>query len=257
MSSIKTPREVKIMQEGGKILSEVLWEVIDSIKPGITEFDIEKLADRLIREKGAEPAFKRVEGYKYATCISTNSIVVHGIPSDYILQQGDVVGVDCGVFYKGFNTDMAETIQVKSSKLKVKSSKTEIDRFLETGRRALEEALKVAVVGNYIGHISKTIQDIVEKKNNYSVVRALIGHGVGKKLHEAPEVPGYLTKKIEKTPRLTPGMTIAIEVIYNMGSSEVVIGKDGWTIASKDGLLSGLFERTVAITDKGPMILTV
>lgn len=257
MSSIKTPREVKIMQEGGKILSEVLWEVIGSIKPGITEFDIEKLADRLIREKGAEPAFKRVKGYKYATCISTNRVVVHGIPTERVLREGDIIGIDCGVYYKGFNTDMAETLRVcaQSKKLKTKSS-DEVDKFLETGRKALEEAIKVSVAGNRIGHISKSIQDIVEKEGGYSVVRALIGHGVGRQLHEAPEVPGYLTKDIEKTPLLVPGMTLAVEVIYNMGESDVVIRGDGWTIVSKDGSLSGLFERTIAITNKEPIILT-
>lgn len=257
MIHYKTKDEVEIMRKGGKILSEVLWEVMDSIKPGVTELEIEELADRLIVEKGGEPAFKRVKGYKYATCISTNNVVVHGIPSDYKLSEGDIIGVDCGVFYKGFNTDMSHSLKVKSEKSKVKNLKDdEIDKFLKTGEKALNEAIKVAKIGNHVGHISKTIQDNVEGEG-YSVVRSLIGHGVGKKLHEAPEVPGFLDKKIEKTPKLTEGMVIAIEVIYNMGEAEVSFyNKDGWTIGTSDGSLSGLFERTVAITKKGPEVLT-
>ncbi len=264
MIHYKTPEEIEIMTHGGEILSEVLWEVMDFVKPGVSELEIEALADRLISEKGGEAAFKKVRGYKYATCVSTNSVVVHGIPSGYKLKEGDVIGVDCGVLYKGFNTDMSETIRVKSSKSSVRQaqdkktkSTDEIDKFLEVGKRALNEAIKIAVVGNRIGDISKTIQHIVESENGYSVVRSLIGHGVGKKLHEDPEVPGYLDKKIEKTPKLDIGMTIAIEVIYNMGGSEVSFyNKDGWTIGTADGSISSVFERTVAITNKGAQILT-
>jgi len=287
MIDIKTPQEIKIMHRGGKILSETLWEVVASIKPGITEAEIEEMADTLIKEKGAEPAFKRVNGYEYATCISTNNVVVHGIPSAYTLKEGDVIGIDCGVFYKGLNTDMSETIIVKNSTLipsfanspngkkvsadkqkspasqseagraKIKSSRDdEVDKFLEAGKKALQAGIDAALPGNRIGHISSAIQKVIEEDNGYSVVRALIGHGIGRSLHEAPEVPGYLTKKIEKTPRLMPGMTIAIETIYNMNDPEVIMDKDGWTISSKDGSLSGLYERSIAITDKEPLILT-
>lgn len=252
MVDIKTQEEIEIMRAGGKILSDVLWEVLASIKPGVSEIEVDLLADRLISEKGGEAAFKKVKGYKHATCISTNNVVVHGIPTDYKFKDGDAVGIDCGVFYKGFNTDMSETIHVSAN-----GKKDEIDKFLETGKKALEAGISQAVLGNRIGHISKTIQDIVEKKGGYSVVRTLIGHGVGRQLHEDPEVPGYLVKKIEKTPVLKEGMTIAIEVIYNMGSFEVSYAKDdNWTIGSSDGSLSGLFERTVAITKNGPEILT-
>lgn len=258
MIHYKNEVEIIKMRESGKILSEVLWEVIDHVQPGVTEMELEELADRLISEKGGEAAFKRVHGYKFATCISTNNVVVHGIPTDYKLKEGDIVGVDCGVLLNGFNSDMAETVRVKSKKLKVESLKEdEIDKFLAIGKKALEEAIKVAVVGNRIGHISKTIQDIVEKENGYSVVRSLIGHGVGRQLHEDPEVPGYLNRKVDKTPKLLSGMTIAIEVIYNMGEPDVSFyNEDGWTIGSSDGSLSGLFERSIAITQNGPEILT-
>jgi methionyl aminopeptidase len=177
---------------------------------------------------------------------------VHGIPSDYVLAEGDVVGIDCGVYYKGFHTDMSETRRVS----KLKTEKDEVDRFIEIGKTALNEAIKEAVVGNRIGHISRTIQQIVEKNAGYSVVRSLIGHGVGKELHEAPEVPGYLVGNINRTPELLEGMTIAVEVIYNMGTHDVVLDRDHWTIRTRDGKLSGLFERTIAITKDGPVMIT-
>lgn len=257
MIDYKTPEEIKVMKQGGKILADVLFEVLKNVKPGVTELEIDVLADRLITKKGAEPAFKKVKGYKHATCISTNDVVVHGIPTDRKFAEGDIVGIDCGVFYKGFNTDMSETRRVSAKSLKLKAQNSEeIDKFLETGKRALEEAIKIAVPGNRIGQISKTIQDIVEG-GGYSVVRSLIGHGVGKKLHEEPEIPGFLNKKIEKTPMLKEGMTIAIEVIYNMRNHEVSYSnRDGWTIVTSDGSMSGLFERTIAITDKGNIVLT-
>lgn len=251
MIHYKTEKEIGIMKKSGKILSDVLWEVISHVKPGVSELELEKLADKLIIEKGGEVAFRKVDGYKFATCISTNNVVVHGIPTDYRLREGDIIGIDCGVLYNGFNSDMAQTVRVGKKK------NDEVDRFLEVGERALNEAIKVAKNGNHIGDISKTIQNIVEKEAGYSIVRSLIGHGVGKKLHEDPEVPGFLDKKIEKTPKLIPGMTIAIEVIYNMGEPDVSFyNKDGWTIGSTDGSLSGLFERSIAITDKGTEILT-
>jgi methionyl aminopeptidase len=251
MIDIKTPKELESMRKGGKILAEVLFETLSHAKPGVSEIKLEEMADRLIREKGGEAAFKKVPGYKWATCISTNDVVVHGIPSNYKLKDGDVIGIDCGVYLEGFYTDMSDSVRVGGNK------GDELDKFLEVGKKALEAGIEAAKPGNRIGHISKAIQDIVEKENGYSVVRSLIGHGVGKTLHEDPEVPGYLNVKIEKTPELRPGMTIAIEVIYNMGGHEVSFANnDGWTIVTSDGTLSGLYERTVAITDKGNEILT-
>jgi len=255
MIYIKTPSEISIMSEGGRILAEVLGQVLSRIKPGVLELELDRLAEELIRKKGAESGFKKVRGYKHAICVSTNDVVVHGVPTGYRLKEGDIIGIDCGVYYKGFNTDCAQTVRIKSSKLKVKSS-DEVDRFLETGKKALEEAIKVSKAGNRVGHISKKIQDIVEGAG-YSVVRSLVGHGVGRSLHEEPEVPGFLARKIEDTPKLRERMTIAIEVIYNMGKADVVYSNDdGWTIKTKDGSLSGLFERTIAITKSGPLILT-
>lgn len=253
MISIKTEKEIQAMAEGGKILANVLSEVLEAIKPGVSEKELDELADRLIVKSGGYPGFKRVSGYKNAICVSTNDVVVHGIPSDYKIKEGDVVGIDCGVFYKGFHTDMSETVRVPISSLETQVD--EIDKFLETGKRALNEAIKVATAGNRVGHISKVIQDIVEGAG-FSVVRSLVGHGVGKKLHEEPEVPGFLAVPMKETPLLKKGMTIAVEVIYNMGGPEVVVDPDEWTIRAEDKSISGVFERTLAITDNKPLILT-
>lgn len=265
MINIKTDDQVKIMQHGGQILGEVLFKVMDSIQPGVTELELDLLAEKLIKERGGESGFKKVSGYHHTICMSTNDVVVHGIPGSYKFKEGDVVGVDCGVYYKGFHTDMAETRRVSkikdlysagSGQARSKIKKDEVDKFLEIGKYALEEGIKQAVVGNRVGNISKVIQDIVEKKHGYSVVRSLIGHGVGKELHEEPEVPGYLVGTIARTPLLKVGMTIAVEVIYNMGGKEVMLDHDGWTIRSRDGSLAGLFERTIAITQDGPLLIT-
>jgi len=250
MIKIKTPQEVAIMQTGGQMLSETMWEVLKHLRPGISEIEIDELAEKLIIGKGGEPGFKKVEGYRHTICISTNDVVVHGIPSSYKFKEGDVVGIDCGVYYKGFHTDMSETIRISGQK------SDDVDKFLEVGKNALEEGIKQAVLGNHVGNISKTIQDIVEKENGYSVVRSLVGHGVGRELHEEPEVPGYLSGKIEKSPLLKEGMVIAIEVIYNMGGPNLTLDDDGWTLRTKDGLLAGLYERTIAITKNSPEIIT-
>lgn len=258
MIHYKSEKEIEVMRKGGKILSDVIWEVIENVKPGVTELELEKIADRLIVEKGGAPAFKEVDDYKFATCISTNNVVVHGIPTEYKLRKGDIIGIDCGVFYEGFNTDMSESVVVGVSDKKDLDPEIEkAIKFLITGKKALNEAIKVAVTGNRIGDISKTIQKIIEEDGGYSIVRSLIGHGVGKKLHEDPEVPGFLDRDIKKTSVLKPGMTIAIEIIYNMGEADVSFyNKDGWTIGSSDGSISGLFERTVAITEKGTEVIT-
>jgi len=250
MIHIKTPKEIARMQKGGEILAQTLWEVLNRIRPGVSELEIDALAEKLIKEKGGEPGFKKVEGYKHTICVSTNDVVVHGIPNEYKFKEGDVIGIDCGVFYEGFHTDMSETIRVDLT------AQDRTDKFLKAGKKALEAGIRQAVSASHIGDISKAIQDIVEVQNGYSVVRSLVGHGVGRKLHEDPEVPGYLVGPISKTPLLKEGMVIAIEVIYNMGGPDLVLDNDGWTLRTKDKSLSGLFERTVAITSHGPLILT-
>jgi methionyl aminopeptidase len=253
MISIKNSHEIAIMRKAGRILAEVLNKVISEVKPGVSELELDTMAEEFIRKKGAEPGFKKVSGYHHTICVATNTTVVHGIPTIYRLQEGDIIGIDCGVFLQGFHTDMAETVYVGDKK---KASK-EIKRFLTIGKQGMMEAISCVKPGNRIGDISKAIQERVENYGGYSITRSLIGHGVGRELHEDPEVPGYLADRIDKTPLLKPGMTIAVEVIYNMGGPDVVYsGKDAWTIISADKSLSGLFERTVLVTKTGHSILT-
>lgn len=257
MIDLKTEEEIQIMAQGGHILAEVLREVLKNVRPGVSERELDQLAEKLIIGKGAEPGFKKVRNFPNAICVSTNDVVVHGIPSNYKFKEGDAVGVDCGVYYKGFHTDMAQTLRVRSKKSKIKTQKDGIDRFLEVGERAMNEGIKVAKIGNRVGHISKIIQNIVEKENGYSVVRSLVGHGVGRQLHEEPEVPGFLVGEIKDTTVLKDGMTITVEVIYNMGKPDVVLLKDNWTIKTHDRSISAIFERSIAVTAKGTLILTV
>lgn len=252
MIHIKTQKEIEIMAKGGKILSDVLFAVLEQAKPGVSELELDQMAEKMIRDRGGEPGFMKVPGYRYTVCVSTNDTVVHGIPTDYKLKKGDVLGIDCGVYLEGFHTDMSESIVVGGA-----DTNPDAAKFLDTGKQALDLAIAQVKPGNHIGHVSRTIQMIVEG-GGYSVVRELIGHGVGRDLHEDPEVPGVLYGKIEKTPLLKPGMVIAVEIIYNMGKKGVMYagGGDEWTIKTQDGNLSGLFERTIAITEQGHRILT-
>lgn len=237
------------MGEGGKILHQVLRRTLDKAGEGVKLIELDGFAEELIRNQGAQSSFKRVKGYKWTLCTCVNDVVVHGIPTDYILKKGDLIGIDCGVYHQGFHTDAAVT------KIIGDGDKA-LNDFISTGRDALTKAIQQVKIGNYIHDISQTIQQIIEKKG-YSVVRNLVGHGVGRNLHEEPEVPGFVNCVRIKTPRITSGMVLAIEVIYNMGSSEVIYsGDDGWTIATKDGRISGLFEDTVAATSRGNIVLT-
>lgn len=259
MIYIKTSSEIETMKKAGKILGETMLILLASMKPGVSEIEIDRLAEKTIRDMGGESGFKKVEGYNYTICVSTNDVSVHGIPGNYKFKEDDVVGIDCGVYLNGFHTDMAETIRIKNDEFKIKNQKEDkIDCFLRIGKEALNAGIDQVKVGNRVGHISKIIQDIVEKGGGYSVVRSLVGHGVGRNLHEDPEVPGYLFGSVSSTPLLKKGMVIAVEIIYNMGKSEVVYAGNGdnWTIKTADGLLAGLFERTIVVTDSGYEIIT-
>jgi len=246
----KTRKKIDTMRIAGKMLGEVLAEVLSSVKPGITEIELDRLAERLILEKGGESGFKRVDGYLHTVCVSTNNVVVHGIPKERVLVEGDIIGIDCGVYLDGYHTDMAETIIVGSLQ------DEKVLQFLKTGKKAMYDGIRQAKPGHRVGHISRAMQETIEG-GGYSVVRSLVGHGVGKELHEAPEIPGYLEREIRKTPILTEGMTIAVEAIYNLGGVGVKYdGSDDWTIVTEDGSLAGLFERTILITDEGPELIT-
>lgn len=248
MIIIKTPEEIEIMHEAGKMLARVKDIVHAHIRAGITSLELDEIAEAEIIAQGGEPAFKRVYDYKYATCINVNSGVVHGIPDQYEVQPGDKVSVDVGIFYEGFNVDSAFTVVVEPVT-------RELATFVETGETILEQAIKEARPGKRVGHISRAIHEGL-KKAGYSPNLMFTGHGVGRDLHEDPPVPCFFMGPLEDTPFLQEGMVLAIEVIYCEGKPGVKIGPDGWTASTKDGKMGGLFEETVAITKGGSLVLT-
>lgn len=250
--SIKTDTEIAVMRKGGKRLADVRETVAVAAKPGVTTGELDALAERLIRKHGGEPSFKLVAGYHHSTCISVNDEVVHGIPGKRKLLAGDVVAVDVGMLWNGFHTDTSTTVIVGGNK----AVGPKVVKFLEVGRRTLREAIAAARPGNRVWDVSQAMQEGTEDAG-YSVVRALTGHGIGRELHEEPAIPCFVIGAKMNSPKLTPGMVIAIEIMYNMGGSEVVYkNEDGWTISTADGKISGLFEETVAITKTGPQVLT-
>lgn len=253
MIDLKTPEEIATMQKGGVILHKILTRLLSGANPGVTLSHLDKLAGELMKKNGVRPSFKMVKGYRWNICTCINDVVVHGIPDNYSLQEGDLIGIDCGVFFEGFHTDHAWTKIIGDGQKEDISVKK---RFLEVGQNALKNAIEQVQPGNYIYDISKAIQDTVET-GGYSVVRSLVGHGVGRLLHEEPEVPGFVQRKRESYPKIIPGMVLAIEVIYNLGSPDIISkGDDGWTIATKDGKISGLFEVTVGVSSHGCIVLT-
>jgi len=228
-------------------------QLLSAAKAGETLERLDKLADKLILDSGGKPSFKMVKGYTWSICTCVNDIVVHGIPNDYILKDGDLLGIDCGIYLDGFHTDHAWTKIIGEGQNEDLSEKK---KFLEVGKNALKNAMIQVQPGNYIYDISKAIQDTIEA-GGYSVVRSLVGHGVGRSLHEAPEVPGFVAGKRESYPKIIPGMVLAIEIIYNLGSPDIAYKEDdGWTISTKDGKISGLFEVTVGVSSHGGIVLT-
>jgi len=254
MSTTQTTQKISAMKEGGAVLSSVLKELVDMAIPGVSLLEIEARAQKRIKEAGMKPSFSTVADYKWATCLCINDVIVHGIPSEYRLKEGDVFTIDIGLIHNTYHTDTAWTKVIRAPGSTYETPKS-VEHFLEVGLEALRQATKQARNGNRVGHISKVIQDIVEG-SGYGIAKSLVGHGVGTTLHEPPQIPGYLKGSIEKTPPLTTGMTIAIEVIYTMGNPAMIYLDDGWSIATRDHSLSSVFEHTVAITDGDPLILT-
>jgi methionyl aminopeptidase len=247
---IKTKAEIKKMREGGRRLAWVMDKLLKQTKLGVRLIELDQLAEALIEKQKGKPSFKMVRNYHWTTCLNINQGVVHGIPNNYRIRTNDVVSVDVGMFYHGFHTDMARTIRVQGSGFRVQGN-----NFLKAGREALEKAIKAARAGNRLGHVSQAIEKEI-RKFGLSPVKVLTGHGVGKKLHEEPQIPCYLEQKIEVTPKLVSGMTLAIEVIYTRGRPDIVLEPDGWTVKTADDSLAGLFENTVVVTDGGGEILT-
>lgn len=245
---IKTPEEIQVMVEGGKKLARVKKALSEAVKSGVSSLDIENLAAKLIGEEKAEGSFNKVPGYSWVTCISVNEGLVHGIPSkDVIFKDGDIVSIDVGLYFKGFHTDTSITVGVNPS--------LENKKFLNVGIMALQKAISRACVGNYVYDISEAIESTIEA-HGYTTIKALVGHGVGKELHEDPQIPCFVPGRITDSPKITEGMVLAIEVMYAMGSDKVEVLEDGWTIAMRDGKMSGLFEESVAVTKDGPIVLT-
>lgn len=246
MINIYSPEEVNLIRQSGCITAMALQKALQKVAPGVTTLELDKFIEEQIITAGAKPSFKMEKGYYFATCMCVNNVVVHGIPTDYQLKKGDILGIDLGSFYNGFHSDASWSVVVGSSQ----------NEFLKTGEKALFAAIKACKVGNHIGDISSAIQNIVEGAG-YSCVKQLVGHGVGKSLHEDPEIPCYQRGDIKNTPEIKTGMVLAIEVIYNQGQSPIVYANDdGWTIVTRDGLPSGLFEHTVAVRANGAEILT-
>jgi methionyl aminopeptidase len=240
MLYLKTNEEVGLLRESNMLVSRTLAEIAKLIKPGITTLSLDKIAETFIRDNGGVPAFKGYNGFPKTLCTSVNDEVVHGIPSGYILKEGDIVSIDCGVIMDGYYGDSAYTFAVGEIGQEVK-------RLLEVTKASLEEGVKEAIAGNRVGDISFAVQTVAENAG-YSVVRELVGHGLGTKLHEAPEVPNYGRRG--SGPKMEKGLVICIEPMINMGVKETLQMSDGWTIKTADGKPSAHFEYAVAI-DKG------
>lgn len=246
MIILKSPHEIKLIERACRIAAGALEMLASVVKPGVKTKELEEYAEAYIKAKGGIPAFKGYRGYPASICVSVNNQVVHGIPSQRVLKEGDIVSIDLGVIYEGYYGDAARSYAVGNvGELQKK--------LLEVTERALYIGIEKAKAGNRVGDISAAIQNYVEQ-NGFSVVRAFVGHGVGKFLHEEPQVPNF--GKPGKGPRLKEGMTIAIEPMVNTGSPDVMILDDGWTAVTADGGYSAHFEHTVVITKNGAQILT-
>ena len=246
--TIKSAREIELMREAGRLLAEVHDELAAFIRPGISTKDIDKLGEKLIREKGCIPNFLNYHGYPASVCVSVNDEVVHGIPNKHrILKDGDIVSLDAGLIYKGYHSDAARTHAVGTIS-------KEAQQLIDVTRQSFFEGIKYAKAGNRLHDISNAIAAYAESFG-YGVVRDLVGHGIGTELHEDPQIPNF--KQLRRGMKLVPGMTLAIEPMINAGTWEVCWLDDDWTVVSEDGSLSAHYENTVLITDGEPEILTL
>ena len=246
MIPIKTEKDLRMLRRSGRILSAVMRKVEKILKPGITTLDIDRLSEELILKENALPAFKGYKGFPATACVSVNDEIVHGIPSPRVILEGDIVSIDLGLNLEGYFSDMAVTLPAGS----VDEDKK---KLIEVTKKSLEIGIKQARLGNYLSDISHSIQSFVEECG-FSVVRNFVGHGIGVALHEEPEIPNFGAPHLG--PLLKSGMVLAIEPMVNMGSWECRMSRNGWTALTKDGAFSAHFEHTVALTDKGPVILT-
>ena len=233
----KTEEEIALMRENGILVSKTLAEVGKIVAPGVTTLELNRVAETFIRDHGAVPSFLGYDGFPYALCISVNDVVVHGFPSDYVLQEGDIVSVDCGTLYKGYNGDSAYTFPVGEVD-------AETQKLLDVTKESLYKGIEAAVAGNRTGNIGHAVQSYAESFG-FSVVRELEGHGIGTHLHEAPGVPNYGRRGMGA--RLTDGMVICIEPMINAGARNVYLAKNGWAVCTSDHMKSAHFELTVVV----------
>ncbi|MDB6029319.1 MAG: Methionine aminopeptidase [Verrucomicrobiales bacterium] len=246
MIILKTERDLEAMRPACAVAGAVLDDVAGFVRPGLTTKQIDEFAAARIKDYGAKSAFLGYRKYPCHICVSVNDQVVHGLAGDRVVEFGDIISLDVGVFYNGFVGDTAKTVPVGGCSVQAQ-------RLMDVTEQSLYEGIAQAVAGNRVVDISRAIQNYVEK-NNFGVVREFVGHGVGRKVHEEPQVPNFVDGKT--SPKLRPGMTLAIEPMVNAGRPEVKILNDGWTVLTKDGSLSAHFEHTVLITESEPEILT-
>ena len=248
MIQLKSAREIELMAEGGRILAAAVQRVREAVRPGVSTFELDAVAEEFIRSHpGATPAFKGLYGFTGSICASINQEIVHGIPSKKrVLDEGDIISIDVGVAYRGYFTDSATTVPVGAVD-------AETARLLEVTERSLAAGIAAAVPGNHLGDIGAAVQQVVEGAG-FSVVRDLVGHGIGVEFHEEPQVPNY--GKPKRGLKLVPGLTIAIEPMVNVGGPMTRTLPDKWTIVTVDGSRSAHFEHTVAITENGNRVLT-
>jgi methionyl aminopeptidase len=247
MIEMKSAREIEIMRRSGKITSAVLANLLRSVKAGMTLREVDRMAERGIRERGGVPTFKGYHGFPASICASVNEVVVHGIPGDRVLRDGDILSIDIGTTFEGYVSDSAATVGIG-----------EISPAAQRLMRVTQEALMLGIAQMQAGHRLSDIGHAVQQhaeKHGYGVVRALVGHGVGKQMHEEPQVPNW--GEAGKGIVMRPGLVIAIEPMVTQGSYDVETLKDGWTVVTADGKLAAHFEHTVALTDDGPRILTL
>ena len=247
MITIKNAHELQSMRRACRITAEARALAGSMVKPGVSTLEIDKAVHDFIVAQGAKPSFLNYNGFPASACISVNNCVIHGIPGGYVLKEGDIVSVDVGAFFRGYHGDCAATFPCGAIS-------TEAQRLIDVTKQSFFEGMRFATQGHRVSDISHAIQKHVES-NGFSVVRSFVGHGVGRKLHEEPEVPNFGAPG--RGPRLIPGMTLAIEPMVNVGTYDVRVLKDGWTTVTADGKLSAHYENTVLITDGEPEILTV
>jgi methionyl aminopeptidase len=247
MINLKTKHEIELMAHAGSLLNSVITEMKAACEPGVTTGDLDRLADRLIRKGGAQPGFLGYQDFPKSTCISVNDEVVHGIPGKRVIQDGDIVSLDLGLVLDGFWADMGCTVAVGRVS-------PEAERLIRVTEESFWVGIEKAVPGGHLHDISAAIQGHVEAAG-YSVVRQFVGHGIGRNMHEDPQVPNFGVAGTG--PELKAGMTLAIEPMVNAGSHEVYVKPDGWTVMTADGRLSAYYEHTIAITAEGPRVLTL